>query len=131
MIWQIRFYLLKKSLQQPKINWKETPNHDKYIIVSNFKNFSDTTFDERLKQRKLATKDDIAAFDKKLRKVSNKVALNITKTFFVKKKVSKMLTVGYDFSYNKCFLRVIMVTTFFIFWAMLNSLTLYNNKNNC
>ena len=130
MIWQIRFYLLKKSLLQPKRNWKEIPNNDKYIIVSNFKKFSDTTFDKRLKQRKLATKDDIAAFDKKLRKVSNKVALNITKNFFVKKQVSKMLTVGYDFSYNKCFLRVIMVTTFFIFPAMLNSLTLYNNKNS-
>ena len=130
MIWQIRFYLLKKSLLQPKRNWKEIPNNDKYIIFSNFKKFSDTTFDERLKQRKLATKDDIAVFDKKLRKVSNKVALNITKKFFVRKKVSKMLTVGYDFSYNKCFLRVIMVTTFFIFPAMLNSLTLYNNKNS-
>lgn len=72
-------------------------NLDKYITTNNFHKFSGTISGERLKQEKLATTDDIADFDEKLRKVNIKLTSNITKNFVVKKKVSKMLTVEYNF----------------------------------
>ena len=49
------------------------PNHDKYSTTKHFNKVSGTVFDERLKQAKLATKNDIADFDEKLRKINNKV----------------------------------------------------------
>ena len=77
---------------------KKNPGQDKYITTPVFKKLMKEHFTERLKQGNLASKNDIADFEKridfdeKLRKNNNKVTSSETKHVEAEKKVSDHIT---------------------------------------
>ena len=56
----------------------EIANHNKYITVNVFNKFSSTVFDERLKQAKLTTNDDLNTIEQRAIKNEEKIENLIT-----------------------------------------------------